>query len=112
MWEWRHRTTCNSNKTSNHPRWGINFIIGPIETQSTVTATSGTFTFNVTASGIQAMTQMLSPEITASSTLVVQGVEIDTSDAQIDEVLVFNGTKFAPANIDTGGKSFAYFMGA
>jgi hypothetical protein len=87
-------------------------VPGPIETQSTVTATSGTFTFNVTASGIQAMTQMLSPEITASSTLVVQGVEIDTSDAQIDEVLVFNGTKFAPANIDSGGKSFAYFMGA
>jgi hypothetical protein len=87
-------------------------ISGSITTELSLNGDSATITNGLTATAVSGTTSVSSPEISATSTLTVQGVEIDTSDAQIDEVLVYDGTKFAPANIDTGGKSFAYFMGA
>jgi hypothetical protein len=85
---------------------------GQIQTTSSISGSQITALTSVSAEDVVATSSVTADSIVASSSLTVQGVEIDTSDAQIDEVLVFNGTKFAPANIDSGGKSFAYFMGA
>lgn len=87
-------------------------VPGTISTSSGLTSPQGTFTVGVSAAQVTASASVTAPAVTASTSLTVQGVQIDASGANIDEVLVFNGTKFAPANIDTGGKSFAYFMGA
>lgn len=87
-------------------------ISGPVTTEQSLNSDTANITSTLSAATVSASLVVSAPEITATTALTVQGVEIDTSDAQIDEVLVFNGTRFAPANIDTGGKSFAYFMGA
>jgi hypothetical protein len=87
-------------------------VSGALETSSSVRAASANFTGGIEAVVVEATNYVSAPDVTVTNSLTINGIEVDTNDAQIDEVLVFNGTKFAPANIDTGGKSFAYFMGA
>lgn len=87
-------------------------ITGSVIADQSVQANSATFTTTLQAATVTSTSQLNAVNVDISGSLEISGVRIDPTGANIDEVLVYDGTKFAPANIDTGGKSFAYFMGA
>jgi len=87
-------------------------VDGPITTALSITSDTANVTTHIYGLDITATGTITGANLAATNSLTVNSVEIDPTGADIDEVLVFNGTKFVPANIDTGGKAFAYFMGA
>lgn len=87
-------------------------VPGNIISDQQVQADSAVFTTTLQAATVTATSQLMAVNADVSGTFEISGVRIDPVGANIDEVLVYDGTKFAPANIGTGGKSFAYFMGA
>jgi hypothetical protein len=60
--------------------------------QVTVSESSGAFTISL-------------PSTVKVTTFFVDNIEIDTTGALTNQALVYNGTKFAPANVSGGGGS-------
>lgn len=88
-------------------------ISGAITTALSVQADSITATLDVITPLVLASSEVNAPDLVATNSLTVNSIEIDPTGADLDEVLVFDGTKFSPANMPSGGgRSFAYFMGA
>lgn len=73
----------------------------PQFTGLTTTGTANLNTVSVT-NGVSANTLSATTSITGS-TLFVDGIEIDTTGATTNQVLTYNGTKFAPATGGGGG---------
>lgn len=73
-----------------------------LTTTGTANLNSASVTGSVSANSLSATTS-----ITGAS-LIVDGIEIDTTGATSNQVLQYNGTKFAPATISTGGGGAGY----
>jgi hypothetical protein len=73
----------------------ISNIVGT-ENQVLISESSGTFTISL-------------PSSVYVSSLFVDNIEIDTSGATVNYALVYNGTKFAPAQVSGGAGGSSYF---
>lgn len=66
--------------------------------------TTGTATLNSVSSGGSIAGNSLSAVTSITgATLTIDGIEIDTTGATSNQVLQYNGTKFAPTTLSTGG---------
>lgn len=79
-------------------RDNTNTIIG----SKLITSVSGT-TDQITVSESSGAFTISLPTNVKVTTLFVDNIEIDTTGALTNQALVYNGTKFAPANVSGGG---------
>ncbi len=98
-------TITNGSGEGVSPTIAIGQQVGTTDSpQFAALTTTGTASLNAASvTGSISANSLSSTTSTTTATLIVDGIEIDTTGATSNQVLSYNGTKFAPTSLTTSG---------